>query len=129
MSFADFIADILNSRNIQMNSDGSATRAFCYIADATVGFFTALLKGKNGEAYNIGNDQCEISIIDLAKKLINLFPDKGLTIIKKELFNDKKYLKSKTSRSCPNIAKIRSLGWNPSTSIESGFMMAIMSFM
>ncbi len=43
--FADFVADIVNFRDIIMKSDGSAQRAFCYLADATVAFFTVLLKG------------------------------------------------------------------------------------
>ncbi|MBI3891533.1 MAG: NAD-dependent epimerase/dehydratase family protein, partial [Candidatus Wallbacteria bacterium] len=53
--FADFVADIVQGRDILLQSDGSALRAFCYLADATVGFFTVLLKGKVAEAYNIGN--------------------------------------------------------------------------
>jgi nucleoside-diphosphate-sugar epimerase len=38
--YADFVSDIVHERNILMKSDGSARRAFCYIADATLGFFT-----------------------------------------------------------------------------------------
>ena len=53
--YADFVSDIVNNRNIIMKSDGSAIRPFCYLADATSGFFTVLLKGNSGEAYNVGN--------------------------------------------------------------------------
>ena len=41
--YADFINDIVNNRDIVMKSDGSAIRAFCYVADAVTGFFTVLL--------------------------------------------------------------------------------------
>ncbi len=78
--YADFVSDIINKRNIHMKSDGSAIRAFCYLADATAGFFTVMLNGNNGEAYNIGNNQCEISILELANKLVALFPEFGLTV-------------------------------------------------
>lgn len=51
--FADFVGNILNRQDIAMTSEGTAIRAFCYLADATAGFFTILLNGVNGEAYNI----------------------------------------------------------------------------
>ena len=127
--YADFVADIINNRDIQIKSDGTATRAFCYIADATIGFFTVLLKGENGQAYNIGNDQCEISIFDLANKLINLFPEKSLKVIKDVDTNDREYLKSNVSRNCPDITKVGNLGWKPTTSIEDGFTRTICSFL
>lgn len=127
--YADFVADIINDRDIQINSDGTATRAFCYIADATIGFFTVLLKGENGQAYNIGNDQCEISVFDLANRLINLFPDKNLKVIKNMVANDREYLRSNVSRNCPDITKVGNLGWRPTTSIEDGFTRTICSFL
>ena len=76
--YADFISDIIFNRNIKMKSDGSAIRAFCYLADAVVGFFTVLLKGESTHAYNIGNEEGEISIRDLATMLVSLFHGKGL---------------------------------------------------
>jgi len=126
--YADFVSDIINDRDIHIKSDGTTTRAFCYIADATIGFFTVLLKGENGQAYNIGNDQCEISILDLANRLINLFPDKNLKVMKDMVTNDREYLKSNVSRNCPDIAKVGILGWKPTTSIEDGFKRTICSF-
>lgn len=61
--FADFVSDIIHNTNIVLNSDGSATRGFCYLADAVKGFFTVLLKGRNGEAYNVGYDKSELNLI------------------------------------------------------------------
>ena len=40
-----------------------------YINDAIVGFFLVILNGVPGEAYNIGNPNPEISIIDLVRKI------------------------------------------------------------
>jgi nucleoside-diphosphate-sugar epimerase len=126
--FADFIANILHDKDIVMKSDGSALRPFCYLADAVQGFFTVLLKGENGQAYNIGNPQCEVSILDLATQLVNLFPEKGLTIVRKDIRNQG-YIKSIVSRNSPDISKIKELGWQPSTSIEDGFRRTIESFL
>jgi len=127
--YADFIADILNNRDIVMKSDGSAIRAFCYLADAVQGFLTVLLKGENGQAYNVGNDRGEASILDLAHKLVSLFPEKGLKVVKKEVIQPPGYLQSNILRNCPDISKIRELGWQPTTSIEEGFNRTIRSFL
>ena len=127
--FADFVADIVNNRDIIMKSEGSARRAFCYSADAVPGFFTVLLKGKEGHAYNVGNPYCEINILELANKLVSLFPQKGLKVIKKESTGNSGYIKSQVSRIAPDVNKIKQLGWNPTTSIEEGFTRTIRSFL
>ena len=52
-----------------MLSDGSPTRTFCYITDAITGYYKALVNGRPGEAYNIGQDRPEISMRELADRL------------------------------------------------------------
>lgn len=126
--FADFVSDIVQGRDIVMKSDGIATRAFCYLADAVAGFFTVLFHGQPGEAYNIGNDKAEISIADLADLLANLFPEKGLRVVRQEATPSRTYLKSGISRSCPDISRARELGWEPTTDITRGFQKTIRSF-
>ena len=125
--YADFIADIVNNRDIVMKSDGLAMRSFCYLADATIAFFLVLLNGSNGEAYNVGNSDCEISILNLANKLVLLFPEKGIKVITKNTQN-MNYLKSAVSRNCPDMTKINNLGWYPKTNINEGFYKTINSY-
>jgi nucleoside-diphosphate-sugar epimerase len=117
--FSDFVKNILNNENIIMTSDGSARRPFCYLADATLGFFTVLLKGEVGEAYNVAADE-EISIKELAETLIKLFPEKNLKAIFKEN-SDKNYVQTKISSYSPDTTKIKKLGWKTNYSIEEGF--------
>ncbi len=127
--FADFVSAIVSDSDIVMHSDGSARRAFCYLADAVLGFFTVLLKGENGEAYNVGNDRGEMSILELAEMLIALSPEKKLKLIKQpERSDSNNYVQSKISRNSPNVSKARSLGWFPTTTPEIGFTRTIQSF-
>jgi UDP-glucuronate decarboxylase len=126
--FADFVADIINNRDIVLNSDGSATRAFCYLADATAGFFKVFLDGESATAYNVGNDRGEISILDLAELLVGLFPEKGLKVITNCGVTKTGYLKSTLSRNCPDISRIGKLGWQPQTGIKEGFIRTIRSY-
>lgn len=127
--FADFVADILNNRDITLLSDGSAVRTFCYLSDAVLGFFTILLKGESAQAYNISNPDCVLSIAELAKILINLFPEKKLQLIFKKRKEEVNYLQSAISRNCPDISKAMRLGWHPKISVEEGFGRTINSFL
>lgn len=126
--YADFVSNILNNEDISMNSDGSAIRAFCYLTDATVGFFKALQDGKNGEAYNVGNSNEEYSILELAEILISLYPEKNLKVIRQLSENNNNYLKSPLTRNSPNIGKMKKFGWKPKVSVEKGFKRTIESY-
>jgi UDP-glucuronate decarboxylase len=127
--FADFVADAVIGRDIVVKSDGAALRSFCYIADATVGFLTVLLKGQNAQAYNVANPEAEISIRDLAFTMAKLFPDRGIGVRFDIPPNTNSYLQSPVIRSCPSIEKIVQLGWMPSTGITEGFRRTVQSFL
>lgn len=122
---SDFVADVINERNITLHSDGSTRRAFCYVADAVAGFFTVLLLGKNGAAYNVGNPQAEISMIELARLLAR---ERNLSVTIDQQSRPAGYLPSVVDRVLPNIEKIKALGWQPTTSLADGFQRTIASF-
>ncbi len=126
--FADFVADILEGRDIHMKSDGSARRVFCYLADAAIGFFTVLLQGEPGQAYNLGDDREEVSIRQLAERLAAWFPEKNLKVVCEQRAEGKSYLASKIARHLPDVRKIRALGWSPATTLEEGFRRTVRSF-
>lgn len=126
--FADFVADVLACRDIVLKSDGLAKRPFCYIADATKGFLTVLLKGATAEAYNVANPSAEISMHDLAHTLAGLLPERRVGVRFDIPADSNAYLKSPIVRSCPSIAKINALCWQPKVSVAEGFKRTIKSF-
>ncbi|MCT7445512.1 NAD-dependent epimerase/dehydratase family protein [Aliarcobacter cryaerophilus] len=125
--FSDFVKNIVNNEDIEMKSDGSATRAFCYLADATVGFFKILLEGKNNNAYNLANSNGVISIKDLATELVNMFPEKGLKAIFAE--QNKDYLQSPVKGNSVDTSKLEALDWKATTTIKDGFKKTIRSYL
>lgn len=127
--FADFVADVVAGRDIVLNSDGAALRPFCYIADATIGFLTVLLRGASAEAYNVGNPDAELSIRDLATLLAGLYPERGIGTRFNVAPASNAYLASPIARSCPAIGKVAALGWSPSTGVAQGFRRTIDSFL
>ncbi|RSL16393.1 nucleoside-diphosphate-sugar epimerase [Edaphobacter aggregans] len=125
--FADFVRDILKGGPIVLQSDGSARRSFCYLADATLGFFTVLLLGKNGEAYNVANPNGECSIAELVDCLVAEFHSEGITV-ERRARTDQNYFVSPIVSTVPNIDKAKALGWNPAHSIEQGFRRTVESY-
>lgn len=119
----DFARDVLAGMDIVLLSDGSPTRTFCYVADAIVGYYKVLVKGINGQAYNIGVEEPEISIAEVAHRVVNLskalFGYEGKVVQKASAEED--YLTDNPTRRCPDIAKARSdLGYNPSIGLDEG---------
>ncbi len=126
--FSDFVANVVTGKNIVMKSRGEVKRPFCYIADTAAALFTILLKGKPGQAYNVGNDQAEASVIGLANLLVDLFPQKKLKVIKKERAKKEGYIETKILSNRPDTSKLRALGWQPKYSPTQGFQRTIDSF-
>ncbi len=126
-SFADFISNIVNKQDITLFSDGKALRNFCYLADATLGFFTVMLKGELGEAYNVATDH-EISIVDLARVLVrDVFPELKLKVVMKT-DESRQYLRVNYNRTAVDVSKLKALGWKLKYSVEEGFKRTVESY-
>lgn len=119
--FADFAFNVVRGENIVMNSDGSARRAFCYAGDAVAGFFSVLLKGTPGLAYNVANPAGELSVMELAELLVGLFPEKGLHVERRVPTDANAYLQSTYNRLVPDVARLQSLGWKAGITPSQGF--------
>lgn len=115
-----FIYSVLHNEQIPVHGDGKQTRTFCYISDAVVGFFLVLLAGKNGEVYNVGSNQKEISINHLAK-IFNTVFDNKLKV--KNIPYPKNYPQGGPKRRCPDVSKIKKeLGYRPRVGLEKGLI-------
>ncbi len=91
------------------------SRTFCYIEDA-VNMITALarLPGSMGEAYNVGNQQPELTIMELAQKIIRTAGTAG------ELIPGPVTPGSPTRR-CPDMEKtLKATGYTPHVDIDEG---------
>ena len=122
--FASFIKNITLGHDIVMKSDGSGKRSFCYITDAIAGYFTILLKGTSGEAYNVCNTSQHVSIKELADILVSIVPEKNLKVIRKERDISEHYTENTLLVGCDNVpdnSKLKSLGWNANIDIKEGF--------
>lgn len=115
----DFFRDALAGRNIVLLSDGLATRTFCYVADAIQGYLRALLSEHHGEPFNIGTEQPEIPMRDLARLVIETTGQPLRVEFGRS--EDHHYLTDNPQRRCPSIVKARKLlGYEPKVTLSEG---------
>lgn len=119
----DFARDILAGRDIVMKSDGSPKRTFCYAADAVVGYYKILVRGRPGEPYNIGTDGPEITMRELAHRMVAIARERlgyqGRVVSQAAVHTE--YLEDNPSRRCPIIDKARGeLGYEPRMDLDEG---------
>lgn len=125
----DFARNILDGKDIVMLSDGSAKRTFCYVADAVAGYYKVLVKGRPGEAYNVGVEEPEISVTELAARAValgrELFGYAGQVVRQESA--DKDYMVDNPYRRCPIITKARTdLGFDPQVTIDEGLKRSLL---
>ena len=119
---SNFIVQALGGKAITIYGDGSQTRSFCYVSDLIDGLVA--LMGANDNVtgpINLGNPH-EISIRELAEKIIVM--TKSKSALKEKLLPS-----DDPTQRCPDIsrAKIR-LGWAPTIALEDGLEKTISYF-
>jgi nucleoside-diphosphate-sugar epimerase len=100
------------SVDLPIQGDGTETRSFCYVSDGSRGAWLAGEHGANGEIYHVGTER-EIAIADLVRMIgeaigVDVTPVPG------------PLRPGGTPRRCPDISKLRTLGYRPSVSLEEG---------
>jgi len=114
----NFASQIKAGLPLTVYGSGMQTRTYCFIDDAISGFFLALLRGKSGNAYNIGNPNPEISIRGLIKIMEEVLER---TIQLDLVAHPDDYPNDEPMRRCPDITKARTeLNYEPTVSLRSG---------
>jgi dTDP-glucose 4,6-dehydratase len=98
-AIGNFIRDGLSGGPIIVKGDGSTIRSYLYADDLAEWLWTILMKGKTGQAYNVGSDEA-ITIVDLAHLVSSSFDSKPEVFIKGKLA-------SEVNRYVPDIGKVK----------------------
>lgn len=116
----------LQKKSLPVHDTGIQTRTFCYITDALTAIFKVLLSGKNGEIYNIGNDNPELSMYELASIISELL---GNGVKPRRKPYPANYPKEEPRRRCPDLTKIKNeLDYIPRIDLHLGLQKTIKWF-
>ena len=113
-----FVTAALRNESIQVYGSGDQIRCFCHVSDAIRALLLVIDSDKAiGQVFNVGNNQ-QISIMDLAKKVIEITGSKSE--IKKIPYSEAYPAGFEDmQRRVPDISKIKNvLGWSPEIGLE-----------
>ena len=114
----NFASRIKAGQPLHVYGVGTQTRTFCYVTDAIVGFLSTIVKGIPGEAYNIGNPQPELSMLELVKVIERVL---GKPVDHSVIEYPDSYPSDEPMRRCPDIRKAQlQLKYRPLVSLEEG---------
>ena len=116
-ALTQFLKNGLNKEDIVLKSAGTQYYSYTYAVDAVTGLLTVLLKGENGEAYNVADTACDIQLKDLAALIANA---SGTKVIY-DLPNATEALGfSKATKARLDGSRLKRLGWNISVGLVAG---------
>lgn len=114
----NFAARMAKGEALQVYGDGRQTRTYCYVTDAIDGFLRALVLGRAGEPYNIGNPSPEVSALQLAQACMHERERIHEIVV---LPHPANYPADEPNRRCPDIGKSRAeLGYEPRVELADG---------
>lgn len=114
---AQFIRNALNGENIVLKSKGEQTRTYCYVLDVVSALFKLLCAGKDGEIYNVSNENSIASIAEVAKTCAEIAGTKVVFDLPSEV-EAKGFSRS---RNCIlDNKKLKDLGWSGKYSLREG---------
>lgn len=116
-AISQFIKNGIAGQDIVLKSKGDQLYSYSYVADAVSGILYCLVKGEQGEAYNIADDASDVTLAELAKtiaeqtggKVIFELPD----AVEQAGF-------SKATKALLDSRKLQSLGWRAKFVIKKG---------
>lgn len=113
---SQFINNGLNHEDIVLKSEGNQYYSYTYTPDVVSALIFLLRNGKNGEAYNISNEKCDVTLKEFATTIAN---ESGTRVVF-DLPNQTEQAGFSTAvNAILSNKKIIGLGWHPEYDFET----------
>lgn len=114
---SSFFHDVIRGQDIIMKSPGRQCRSYCYVVDCVSAILCILTCGASGHAYNIANDDSNVTIRELAEEIAKVSKRKIIFDVPTE-----RELKGYNlmTNSTLSSAKLNDLGWNGLFDLHAG---------
>lgn len=116
-AISQFIRKGIAKEDIVLKSTGTQLYSYTYVADAVSGLLFVLLKGLNGEAYNISDEKSDVMLKDLASTIANIVGKKVVFEIP-DAVEAAGY--STATKARLDSSKLKKLGWTARYDIQTG---------
>lgn len=116
-ALSQFIRRSLSGEDVVLKSEGTQRFSYLHVADAVSGLLYVLLRGEDGEAYNLADESSDIALRDLA----GLVAEAGGVKVVFDLPDAQEAAGySKATLALMDGAKAKGLGWSPTFAIDGG---------
>ena len=118
--FAQFSKSVINGTDIVLHTKGLSEGNYCYTRDCITGLLTILLKGENGEAYNVVNPKSHTTIANMATMVAEKIANNKIKVIY-DIPETNTFGYAADTKMKLNSDKLQSLGWNPQIDLEESY--------
>lgn len=122
--YAQFIRNVLRGEDIVLKSKGEAFRSWTYVVDCAMALLFILLKGENGEAYNIANEESNVNIRTLAEYVAQMAGKQVVFDIPQDASHGNT---TPITKAVFSTRKLEQLGWKPLTLLKDGLSHTVQS--
>lgn len=123
--FAQFAKSAIKGKDIVLHTKGMSEGNYCYTRDCITGLLTILLKGKNGEAYNVSNPESHITIADMAYMVADKIAEGRIKVVF-DIPSENKFGYAADTKMKLNSSKLQALGWKPEIGLEEAYKRMIL---
>lgn len=118
--FAQFAKSAIEKKNIVLHTKGLSEGNYCYTRDCVLGLLTILLKGENGQAYNVSNANSHTTISDMASMVAKNIADNEIKVIY-DIPETNTFGYAADTKMKLNSDKLQKLGWRPEVGLEESY--------
>ena len=119
--FAQFARSALRGEDIVLHTKGLSEGNYCYTRDTVRGILTILLRGEDGQAYNVANEASHTTIAGMAKMVAEEIAG-GAIALRYEIPEENIYGYAPDTHLKLSSARLRALGWQPEVSLKDAYL-------
>lgn len=110
--FSQFARSAIEGTDIVLHTKGLSEGNYCYTRDVILGLLTILMKGKDGEAYNVVNERTHMTIGEMAQLVAGTLGGGRVRVVY-DIPAENTYGYAADTHLRLDGSKLRSLGWEP----------------
>lgn len=119
--FAQFAKSAMNGTDIVLHTKGESVGNYCYTRDAAKAILMLLVKGEDGEAYNISNEDSTISIKGMANLVAQEISGGNINVVFDIPDADINMGYAPDVRMKLDSSKMKGLGWKAEINLEDSY--------
>ncbi|MGB7594977.1 MAG: NAD-dependent epimerase/dehydratase family protein [Erysipelotrichaceae bacterium] len=116
-ALSQFLKNAVNKEDIVLKSEGKQHFSYLHVADAASGILTVLLRGESKKAYNIADEESDITLRDLAQELAKIA---GTQVVFQLPDDKEKKGFSTATKALLDASELKKLGWEAKFDIRRG---------